>query len=203
MLEQIFGSVARTKIIKFFCLHQEERLFVRELTRRLRLQLNSIRRELSNLEKFGLLNSEIKDGKKYYFVNQNFTLLNELKYLVFKAITLEEMHIADKMSKISGLVLLIFTGTLTNAPTKTDVLIVGKVNKKDSFKYLEKIAEGLTEPLRYTFMSKADYVYRMDVTDKFIYDILSHDNIIVIDKISKELKKNTFDEFNFKHFKQD
>jgi len=201
MLEQIFGSNTRTKIIKFFCLHLEDKVFVRELTRRLRVQLNSIRRELDNLEKFGFLLSELKGGKKYYFANKNFSLLTELKNLVFKTITLEEIQVAKKMSKIIGISLLIFTGKLTNAPTATDVLIVGKVNKKAFFKYLEKIAEGMTENLRYTFLPKSDYIYRVEVTDKFIYDILSNEHIVVLDKISKDLKKKRFDEFDFKHFR--
>ncbi len=203
MLEQIFGSAARTKLIKFFCLNQEGKFFVRELGRQLRIQLNSVRRELANLEKFGFLLSENKQGKKYYTINPNFTLLKELRYLVFKAITLEEMRIAERMSRISGLSLLIFTGHLTSAPTGTDVLIVGKVNKNDFYGYLEKIAEGMNEPLRYTFLSKADYIYRVEITDKFIYNILSNDHIVVVDKLSKELKRSQFEDFNFKHFKQE
>jgi hypothetical protein len=45
------------------------------------------------------------------------------------------------------------------------------------------------------------YNYFLDITDKFIYDIWSNQKIIVVDKISKDLKKNIFDDFNFKHFR--
>ena len=201
MLEQIFGSTIRTKVINYFCLHLDEQIFVRELTKNLGGQLNSVKSELDHLVKFGLLKSEIKKGKKSYFVNKEFSLLSELKNLVFKAITLEEMRIANKMSKLSGLGLLIFTGNLSNTSTKTDVLIVGKVKKPDFYKFLEKIAEGMIENLRYTFLSKSDYIYRLDITDKFIYDILSHEHITIVDKISKDLKKKQLDEFDFKHFR--
>ena len=68
MLEQLFGSTARTQILKFFCLHGQEKIFMRELARRLDLQLNSVRRELDNLEDFGFLKSAEENGKKYYFV---------------------------------------------------------------------------------------------------------------------------------------
>jgi len=201
MLEQIFGSTIRTKVINYFCLHLDEQIFVRELTKNLGGQLNSVKSELDHLVKFGLLKSEIKKGKKSYFVNKEFSLLSELKNLVFKAITLEEMRIANKMSKLSGLGLLIFTGNLSNTSTKTDVLIVGKVKKPDFYKFLEKMPEGMIENLRYTFLSKSDYIYRLDITDKFIYDILSHEHITIVDKISKDLKKKQLDEFDFKHFR--
>ncbi len=201
MLEQIFGSLARTKIIKFFCLHSEEEFFVRELTRLLNTQLNSIRRELDNLVSFGFLSTRAKDGKHFYAINKSCPLLPELKNIVFKAITLEEMQVAHKMSKATGLTLLLFTGVLSNVTAGTDVLIVGKVNKNDFYKYLEKIADGLNGKLRYTFFSKADYIYRTEVTDKFLYDILSQPHIVVIDKLNKENNK-PFDDFNFKHFRQ-
>ncbi|MBU1203002.1 winged helix-turn-helix domain-containing protein [Patescibacteria group bacterium] len=203
MLEQIFSSVARTKILKFFCVHYQEKFFVRELARRLGVQLNSIRRELDNLENFGFLHSENEGGKKYYYANTDFPLFSEIKNLVFKSLALEEMNVAGKMSKVPGLKLLVFTGILTESPAATDVLIVGKVNKTQFDKYLGKIAEGLPAELRYTFLSLSDYLYRIEITDKFIYDIWAHNKIIVVDKISDKLKKNIWDDFNFKHFKGD
>jgi len=94
-----------------------------------------------------------------------------------------------------------FTGVLTNSPSDTDVLIVGKVNRKEFDKYLNSIAEGFADELRYTFLSKADYLYRLEITDKFIYDIWSNENIVVVDKISAEVKKKQLNEYNLKHFR--
>lgn len=202
MLEQIFSSDARTKLLKFFCIHGQNKFFVRELARRLRLQVNSVRRELENLEKFGFLKTETHRSKKYYLANYEFPIFAEIKALIFKTLAIEEMHIASRMSKIGGLNLLIFTGVLTNTQAPTDVLIVGKVSKNNFDKYLKKIAEGLTDDLRYTFMTKADYLYRLEITDKFIYDIWAGDKIVVVDNISKELRKKPFEDFNIKHYKE-
>ena len=201
MLDNIFGSIARTKLLKFFCVHSEGKFFIRELARNLDLQINSVRRELNHLEDFGLLNSLEENGKKYYCTNLDFNLFKEIKNLVFKVIGLEETVIANKMSKISGLQMLLFTGVLTKSPAHTDVLIVGKVNKNNFIKHLSKIADGFIEPLRYTFLSKLDYLYRLDIVDKFIYDIWSNENIVIIDKISKQLRKKNLNDFSFKHFR--
>lgn len=202
MLEQIFSSKARTKILKFFCIHGQDKYFVRELTRKLGLQLNSARRELANLQSFGLLKSEHHQGKKYYICNQKFALLPEIKNLIFKALALEEMKIAHHMSKMPGLTLLIFTGVLTKSQAPTDVLIVGKVSKNQFDKYLKKIAEGIPDELRYTFMSRSDYLYRLEITDKFIYDIWAGDKVVVVDNISKDLKRSPYEDFNIKHYKE-
>jgi|SRR3989344_4699837 len=203
MLEQIFSSKSRTKIIKFFCIHGQDKFFVRELARRLNLQLNSARRELENLEKFGFLKSENHRGKKYFLTYQKFELLPEIKALIFKALALEEMRIASRMSRIPGLSLLIFTGVLTKSQAPTDVLIVGKVSKNQFDKYLKKISEGVADELRYTFLSKTDYLYRLEITDKFIYDIWAGDKIVVVDTISKDLKRSPYEDFNIKHYKKE
>lgn len=63
MLEKLFGSKARVKILKLFLLHSNEKYYIRQLSRDLNLQLNSVRRELENLEKFGILTSDAKDSK--------------------------------------------------------------------------------------------------------------------------------------------
>lgn len=201
MLEQLFGSTARTQILKFFCLHAQEKIFMRELARRLDLQLNSVRRELDNLEDFGFLKSAEENGKKYYFANQDFPLLLEIKNMILKAVTLEDMYMADKMSRVPGLKLLVFTGMLTKAPTLTDVLIVGKVKKRDFDRYLKKIADGLPHELRFTFLTTDDYLYRLSVVDKFIYDIWAHNRIVVLDKLSKEIDRQKTRDLGLKHYK--
>ncbi len=61
MLSKLFGSTARVKILKLFLLHPNEKYYIRQLARDLSLQLNSVRRELDNLETFGILTSNLID----------------------------------------------------------------------------------------------------------------------------------------------
>jgi hypothetical protein len=61
MLEKLFGSKTRVKILKLFLIHPLEKYYIRQLSRDLKLQLNSVRRELENLENFGILTSDEKD----------------------------------------------------------------------------------------------------------------------------------------------
>lgn len=55
MLEQIFGSHTRTKLLKLFLSNPGEAYFIRELTRKIDTQINSVRRELKNLLDTGIL----------------------------------------------------------------------------------------------------------------------------------------------------
>lgn len=57
LLSKLFGSTSRVRILKFFLSHPDGRYYIRQVARDLDLQLNSVRRELENLEQFGLLKS--------------------------------------------------------------------------------------------------------------------------------------------------
>ena len=75
MLKKIFGSGARVKLITHFLSNQDDEFFIRELTRILDEQINSLRRELENLESIGMLKSKERNRKKYYRVNPHFIIL--------------------------------------------------------------------------------------------------------------------------------
>lgn len=54
-LGKLFGSNARVKILKLFLINPDNKYYIRQLARQLKLQVNSVRRELENLEELGVL----------------------------------------------------------------------------------------------------------------------------------------------------
>lgn len=222
MLGKIFGSNSRVKIMKHFLLNPEKNSYIRQLSRDLDLQLNSVRRELENLEKFGLLSSENSKGenavdapgdsesggvlihedkpmkksaaakgdipfkfeKKYFRVNKDFILYDELKSLIVKAQVLYEKDFVEKIKKTGKIRLLILTGFFANNPnSQVDLLIVGHLNK-DKFTDLIAGLEGeLHREINYTIMEPKEFRYRLDMTDKFLINIIESKKIMVINEI--------------------
>lgn len=64
MLDKLFGSHTRVKLLKLFLLHHKQRYYIREIARNLSLQLNSVHRELVNLEEIGLIRSGAADPEE-------------------------------------------------------------------------------------------------------------------------------------------
>ena len=62
MVQKLFGSNTRVKLLKLFLFNPNEKYFVRELTRVLDEHINSIRRELENLLSMEII-KEIKATK--------------------------------------------------------------------------------------------------------------------------------------------
>ncbi|MFH1427572.1 MAG: hypothetical protein ABIG60_03520 [Patescibacteria group bacterium] len=202
MLGKLFGSNARVKILKIFLLHPDEKYYIRQLARDLKLQVNSVRRELENLEQFGLLisntgakeseeksktkkpNNSSGQEKKYYQTNNDFVLFEEVKALIIKAQILYEKDFIAKLEKIGRIKLFILTGFFVNNPIcQTDMLIIGHLNKNKLAKIIAGLEYELGRELNFTLMDYKEFNYRRNITDIFLYDILEGKNIVVIDEI--------------------
>src|SRR3954467_13031724 len=72
MFEQLFGSKTRVKLLQLFYSNPNRAFYVREITRKVDEQINSVRRELANLLSIGLITSESTNNRLYYEVNQGY-----------------------------------------------------------------------------------------------------------------------------------
>ena len=72
MIDALFGSKTRVKLLHLFLNHPGQSFFVREITRIIDEQINSVRRELSNMLEVGVITSDTGDNKLYYTVNQRY-----------------------------------------------------------------------------------------------------------------------------------
>lgn len=187
MLKQIFSSNARVKLLKVFLLNPDEEFFIRELTRKLDEQINSIRRELDNLKKIGLLRSRVRNRKKYYTVNQAFVIYSELRDIFIKASSNDE-QIGRAISKMGEVDFLLLSGVFLGKESNVDLLVVGEVDKKKLQAYLDKTVKD--KDIKFTIISSKDFLYRLECKDKFVVDILSEEkNMVLINKLKKDLEK--------------
>lgn len=161
----------------------DEEYFIRELTRKLNEQINSVRRELDNLKKLGFLRSKTKNRKKYYYVNKDFILLDELRGIIIKALS-SHQNIAKDVEKMGDIKLLALSGQFIKEPTETvDMLIVGNLEKEKFAKYLNEQLRT-QRSVKFTIMTEEDYKYRMECHDQFISAIISDPkNQVLIKKI--------------------
>lgn len=183
MLKQLFTSGARVKLLTEFLLNPDEEYYIRELTRKLDEQINSIRRELNNLNKIGLLKTRKKNRKKFYYINKQFVLYNELKNIFLKANSSKEA-IIKRIASFGNIDLLILAGTFVQKDHQVDLLIVGTdIDRSELEDYLSREVKS-DEAIRFSIMNPDDFTYRLKCNDKFITDLLNDpDNIVAIDNI--------------------
>lgn len=172
MLKRLFTSNTRIKLLTLFLLKPDEEFFIRELTRKLAEQINSIRRELDNLKRVGFLKTKTKNRKKYYYTNKDFMFFEELKSMFVKALSSND-NISEEVTKMGDIRLLVLSGLFVQQPTKTvDMLIVGNPDKARLTQYLNNEIKT-TRPVKFAIMKEEDYKYRLSCNDKFLTEIIN------------------------------
>jgi DNA-binding MarR family transcriptional regulator len=184
MLEQLFGSRTRNKLLTLFLENPDKPFFVRELTREINERIHSVRRELDNLSKFGLLTSKQVDQKRFYQVNKKFVLYGELYELIKKSKLLIEKAVADGVQKLDGLKYLALTGRFVDDDIiQTDVLLVGKITEEELQKFINGLENIYQKEIRYTHLTTHEFNVRKELTDKFLYTVLNGKKIVLVNKI--------------------
>lgn len=193
-IEQLFGSKTRSKLLQLFLKAPDERYYVRELTRKIDAQLNSVRRELNNLVELGIVHvmdsteedeAGKKDRKKYYAANKDFVLFEELRALFTKASVMIQQDLVRTLIDEQPIQVMILTGVFTgDTEGETDMLIVGSPDQKVLQDRISGFETDLGVELNYTVMPTDEYLYRKDISDRFLLSILEGDNVVIQNKLT-------------------
>jgi len=196
MVEQLFGSKTRVKLLRLFYSNPNRSFYVREITRKIDEQINSVRRELSNLLQIGIITSDTTNNRLYYEVNQKFEFYEPLR-AIFGGIDVDTSSPkAVPKQKVSGsaddstelrelgnIHLALYTGQFTRDETSgVDLLIVGDVNPNKLQKFVTELETKEGKEIRYAVLSLDDYRYRQQIKDRFVVGIQSAKKQVLIDK---------------------
>lgn len=198
MIEQLFGSKTRVKLLQLFYSNPNRSFYVREITRKIDEQINSVRRELANLLNTGIIVSDNTNNRLYYEVNQSYEYYDPLLAIFGKGVsgaphattttgtkvkkaapTPEE----EKLKGLGHLDVVIYTGQFTRDESSgIDMLIVGDVNQNAIQKYVSDLEAQENKEIRYTVMPLTEFKYRRQINDRFITTVLDAKNQVLVDK---------------------
>lgn len=189
MVEQLFGSKTRVKLLRMFYTNPNRSFYVREITRKIDEQINSVRRELANLLSIGIISSDTTNNRLYYEVNQKY------EYYVPLAAVFGEAQVtvtgstapadgeAKAIKTLGNVELALYTGQFTRDESAgIDFLLVGDVNQAKLNKFITELEAKEGKEIRYTLMPPSEFRYRQQVKDRFLADIMAAKSQVLIDK---------------------
>lgn len=203
VLEKLFGSSARVKIIRLFLLNPETLFGFREISRRAKVNSRSLRREilvLKNIdfikqkeekidELIKLKNGKIKNRKKKIQglrLNSLFPFLQPLKNLVVTAAPLDKEKLIKKLNSIGRMKLIILSGVFTQSEdSRVDLLLVGDSIRRSALERLLKRIEAETgKELIYAVFNTNEFLYRFGMYDRFVRDVLDYPHEKILNKLN-------------------
>lgn len=163
--------------------------YVREITRKIDEQINSVRRELANLLSIGIITSDNTNNRLYYEVNQDFDYYAPLSEIFGNAEpkkgkkVVKKSGAVDELKNLGNVELALYTGQFTrDERTGIDFLIVGDINQTQLDKYITELEKKESKDIRYTVMTLDDFKYRDQIKDRFIANIHAAKTQIITDK---------------------
>ena len=188
MIDSLFGSKTRVKLLHLFLNNPEKSFYVREITRMIDEQINSVRRELANMVSVGIVQQDAIDNKLYYSVNEDYPYIKPLA-AIFSDKNMEDrasvggVSWKDSLGRMRGLRLAIISGKLVvGSSSAVDLLLVGDNMSAVTIKNLvKKIEKDRKTEINYAVISYDDFYYRMSVKDRFIMDIVRNKHSVLVD----------------------
>jgi predicted transcriptional regulator len=191
MVEQLFGSKTRVKLLQLFYSNPNRSFYVREITRKIDEQINSVRRELSNLLSIGIITSDNTNNKLYYEVNQKYEFYEPLQQIFGKGMKKTKRStpadedgdgIVDELKAVGHIDLAVYTGQFTRDDSAgVDFLVVGQVNPNALQKYVDELEKKENKSLRYAVMTLPDFQYRQQIRDRFATSIARAKKQVLVD----------------------
>ncbi len=189
MIEQLFGSKTRVKLLHLFYGNPNRPFYVREITRKIDEQINSVRRELANLLSIGLIKSDTNNNKLYYEVNQAYEYYQPLSAIFGEAkggvipVKIADDGSSGDIRSIGNVDVALYTGQFTrDESTGVDVFLVGDISQSKLQKFITELEAQEGKELRYAVMSLKDFSYRQQINDRFVANILTAKKQVLIDK---------------------
>lgn len=187
-LGKLFGSEAKVKIMRLFLFSPETIFDTSEVAERAKIDTSKVRREITNLEKMGLVKRRSSSKKKHghgFVLEGQFPYLVQLQNFLINIEPLQPQEIIKKVSKLGSIKLIIVSGVFLQEPeSRADLVIVGDNVKRASLENLIKALEAeIGKELRYAYFTTEDFKYRISMFDKLVRDILDYPHKKILNKI--------------------
>ena len=178
------GSKLRSKVLGWLFTHPDERYFVRQLTSLVKEDSTNVSRELSRLEKAGILVSTIEGKHKYYQANRQSPLFDELHGLMLKTVGVADIIKKALEPRMADIKLAFIFGSLAkkseNRFSDIDLLVAGNITFGEVCDLISTAEGTLNRELNPVVYTLSEFNKRISENHYFISDILSGDKIFVV-----------------------
>lgn len=192
-LNDLLISKVRVKVLELFYKNPDEIYYVREITRLVKEEINAVRRELERMLECGLLKSEQRGNRLYYYLNKHYLYYQELQRIVAKSTGLGK-KIRRYRRKLGTLSYVMFSGTFASQqlakPDELDILLVGDVVLPELDELIKAEQKELGREINYAVLSADEFEFRKTRRDPFVMEILYAVKVMIVGEENEFCHRN-------------
>jgi len=170
-------SQIRTKILNYFFLNEESRIYINELARIIESDPKNVYRMLVRLEEEGVLKSEFRGKERYFFSNISNPIYKSYKDIFLKTAGIDVL-LKNAIKNVPGLKEAYIFGSYANrrynAESDIDILLIGTHKVLNIQKVLHKIQKQIGREINTVNITPDELKKKRASGDQFIKDIFAH-----------------------------
>lgn len=182
-LSDLLVSKVRVKMLSLFFEKSNDMFYVREITRLIKEEINAVRRELDRLLECGLLKSEQRANRLYYYLNKKYLYYQELQRIIIKTSGLGK-KIRKYRRKLGSLSYVVFTGAFLNKEKlnkdELDILVIGEVVLPELESLVKAEEKEFGREINYAVLETEEFEFRKARRDPFIMEVMYGVRVMVI-----------------------
>lgn len=183
MLERLFTSRVRVRLLTLFLTHPTEAFYIRQITRLTGETYSNVRQELQNLAELGLILGERRANAIYYRANPEHFLFPELKSIILKTEAIGDI-LREKLATLGNVRLAFVYGSTAKgtelASSDIDLMLIGEVDLNALDRIVDQVEEELGRTVNYTVFDEGEWRDRVAERHSFAMDILTHEKVFLI-----------------------
>lgn len=184
MLEDLIISRVRVKMLTLFLSNPGTIFHVRDIVRRVGEEINAVRRELSHMEKAGMVTKEQRANRLFYAFRRDYPIYFELLELVGKTSGLG-WDILKNRAKLGKVKFAMLSGrALRGMPKKSssdvDLLVVGTIVIPELAQFVKAEEVRKNKELNYTVMTEEEFLFRKRRRDPFLISVLEGSRVMIV-----------------------
>jgi predicted nucleotidyltransferase len=183
MLEKLFTSRVRIRLLTLFLTHPGEAFYIRQIVRLTSETYNNVRQELKNLAQLGLILGERRANATYYWANVQHFLFPELKRIILKTEAVGG-RLREALTALGDIRLAFIYGSTAKgtevASSDIDLMVIGEVDLEALDRAIDSIEEEIGRTVNYTLFGGEEWQERVRQGHSFLTDVLTHEKIFLI-----------------------
>ncbi|MGH9450669.1 MAG: nucleotidyltransferase domain-containing protein [Terriglobia bacterium] len=176
-------SKARQRLLAYYFTNPTARHHLRDLADRLSIDPSNLSKELGRLEREGLFQSEVSGRQKYFRLNREYPLFNEVRNIVAKTVGALPL-ITHSIEKIGGIEEAYLYGSFArnhqDAGSDIDMIVIGVPDERLLAEAARKLEKQLGREINYTVLTRREFKHRHERKDAFLQNVWQNKRISLI-----------------------
>lgn len=176
-------SKARQRLLTYYFTNPTARHHLRDLAEKLSIDPSNLSKELGRLEREGLFRSEVSGRQKYFQLNREYPLFEEVRSIVAKTVGAIPL-IARSLKKVEGIDEAYLYGSFArnqqDAASDIDILVIGNARGEALAEAMRTLERRLGREINYTVFSRKEFESRRNRKDAFVENVWHNKRVSLV-----------------------